>query len=1208
MKNLLFAFALGSAFTLFTETSSTRAGDLIISEFMAGNASSIADEDGDFSDWVEVFNSGNSTLSLEGWYLTDTAKNLKKWQFPAVEVSAGRPLLVFASEKNRADPARQLHTNFKLGTQGQYLALVRPNGTSLEFEFAPVYPKQVDDVSYGVAMDSASSLLVTSEAPAKFLVPVDGSLGLSWTEAAFDDSSWTAATLGIGYDRKTRTTYDSLIKTDVRLAMDGISSSAYLRVPFTVGDPSSVNSLLLRMKYDDGFVAYLNGKEVARRNAAASLSWNSKASAPHLDSSAIVFEQFNISTQAASLVEGANVLAIQGLNDNPKGNDFLIVPELEAIHVNAVHGGSKQYFDEPTPGWVNSTGAPGIADEAQYSHESGTYSAPITLTLTASSPAAVIHYTVDRSPPTEASPVYLAPISIENTTVVRTKVFQPGLIPSPSSTRTYVELDPSVSDFSSNLPLVIINNFSRAISEDPRTPVHLGIMDVDKATGRSTLTSTPSFIGNAGIKIRGSSSLQFPKKSYSVELWDERNSDVGAPILGFPKESDWILYAPYTDKTLMRDVLAYEWSNNMGRFAVHTRFVELFLSPGPTVKRGDYQGVYVFMEKIKRGHDRVDIHRLDASQTEEPEISGGYILKIDRLDPGDSGFTTKGGRLLAWVYPKEREATAAQKAYIKGYMDQFETALNGQNFKDPNVGYEKYIDVDSFIDQHILVELTKNIDGFRLSTFMFKDREGKLQMGPAWDFNLTLGNANYLDGWKPEGWYHDLISGADYAWWPRLFQDPAFVQRYRARWAALRPNQFSEATLLASVDGHAQLLAEAQVRNYQRWHILGTYVWPNQFIGKTFDEELGFMRGWIKGRVAWIDSQFVAAPKFAKDGGSIDPGFALTMTAPAGTILYTLNQSDPRLADGGISPNALTYTGPVILNENTRVRARVSVGAMWSTLKEATFVVAPPPLTITEIMYHPQDPAPEGTPYRAEDFEFVELENTGAAPMSLTGVRFTSGITFDFTGSPVTSLGPGEYVLVVKNLEAFKSRYHADGLKIAGEFPRNLSNARATFALLGALDEPILRFAYDSAWYPDSNGGGYSLVLVDDHGPRESWGTKESWRTSTNIGGSPGAADAGGTPGGLQLPGDANQDGQFNLSDAISILRRLAGGAPEPPPCDGATIAEGANVTLLDLDGNAQVNITDAIQVLNYLFKEGPPPALGRSCVRITGCPSVCVQ
>ena len=281
---------------------------------------------------------------------------------------------------------------------------------------------------------------------------------------------------------------------------------------------------------------------------------------------------------------------------------------------------------------------------------------------------------------------------------------------------------------------------------------------------------------------------------------------------------------------------------------------------------------------------------------------------------------------------------------------------------------------------------------------------------------------------------------------------------------------------------------------------------------------------------------------------------------------------------------------------------------MWSTLKEATFVVAPPPLTITEIMYHPQDPAPEGTPYRAEDFEFVELENTGAAPMSLTGVRFTSGITFDFTGSPVTSLGPGEYVLVVKNLEAFKSRYHADGLKIAGEFPRNLSNARATFALLGALDEPILRFAYDSAWYPDSNGGGYSLVLVDDHGPRESWGTKESWRTSTNIGGSPGAADAGGTPGGLQLPGDANQDGQFNLSDAISILRRLAGGAPEPPPCDGATIAEGANVTLLDLDGNAQVNITDAIQVLNYLFKEGPPPALGRSCVRITGCPSVCVQ
>lgn len=1204
MKNLQFVLAVGAVLACFGVTRS-RASDLIISEIMADNASTIADEDGDFSDWVEIYNTSDAPVSLAGWYLTDTTKNLKRWQFPAVELGAGKPLLVFASEKNRVDPSRELHTNFKLSTEG-YLALVGANGTSVVYDLAPAYPKQIEDVSYGSGMDSTSTLLVASNAQAKVFVPADASLGLSWTEAAFDDAAWTAGATGIGYDRKTRTTFDPLIKTDVRTAMDGINPTVYIRVPFTVDDPAAVNSLNLRMKYDDGFIAYLNGKEVVRRGAPASPAWNSRALTPRVDSSAVVFEEYNITAQAL-LTQGPNVLAIQGLNDNVKGNDFLIFPELEAVHVSAVHTDPKEFFSAATPGSANSTGALGVTEKPQFSHASGSYVEPLSLTLTSSTPAAVIHYTLDRTPPTEASPTYTDPLPIANTTVVRARAFAPASVPSSSVTRTFVELDASVTDFSSNLPLVVINTFGKTIPEDPRLPVHIGFMDIDKITGRSSLTSAPNFIGNAGVKVRGSSSLQFPKKSFSVELWDERNTDRDASILGFPKESDWILYAPYTDKTLMRDVLAYEWSNNMGRWAPGTKFVEVFVSGAAKVKRGDYQGVYVLIEKIKKGKDRVDIHRLFSSQTTEPDVSGGYILKIDRLDPGDSGFATKTGRVLAWVYPKEREATPAQKAYIKGYMDQFETALNGPNFKDPNIGYAKYIDVDSFIDQHLLVEFTKNIDGFRLSTYMFKDREGKLNMGPAWDFNLTLGNANYLDGWKPDGWYHSLISGTDYSWWPRLFQDPAFVQRYQARWAALRPDQFSSSTLLSSVDAHVNLLGEAQDRNYQKWHILGTYVWPNQFIGKTYAEEITFMKGWIDGRIAWIDSQFLAGPRLNKDGGAIDRGFQLTMTAPAGDIIYTLNQSDPRLPDGAISPEAVTYNGPVTLNENTRVRARVHVGAMWSLLKESTFVVDTPALAITEIMYHPQDPAPDGTTFRAEDFEYVEIENTGAAPLSLSGVRFTGALTFDFTGSSVASLGPGEFAVVVKNLDAFKSRYDAAGMKIAGEFPRNLANGRGTFTLTGALDELILKFGYDGAWYPEANGAGYSLVLVDAASPRETWGQKESWRLSAAIGGSPGVADSGGSPGGLQLPGDANQDGKFNMTDAISLLRSLVGQSIEPPPCDGATIGEGANVTLLDIDGNAAVNITDAIQILNYLFKEGTPPVLGRSCVRMNGCPSVCI-
>ncbi len=1201
---LLFLVASGVA-------AAVRADDLLITEFQAVNETTILDEDGEYTDWIEIYNAGAEPVNLAGWFLTDDPADLAKWTFPETNLAPGRFLLVFASEKDRSRPGRELHANFRLDPDGEFLALVRPDKVTLASQFAPKYILQAAGVSYGVPMESAASALVPSGAPAKTFIPADASLAETWTDALFDDAAWIAGETGIGFDKKTTPTYNDLIKTNVEAQMFKINATAYVRIPFEVADLAALGAVLLKMKYEDGFVAYLNGTEVARRNVPAVLTWNSRAPARRLEKDAALFEVFNLAPSLPLLRAGTNVLAIHGLNDSSTSatSDFLVLPEVESLKVTSVQTGTFRFFDAPTPGLPNpSQGFSAVAPAPEFSLPSGTYANAISVELR-SSPQAVIHYTIDRTEPTEASPVYAAPLAIENTTMVRARIFESGILPGPIVSSTYVMLAANVKDASSNLPIMVVEMFGRSITEDPLSLAFVTFHE--NPAGRTAIADAPFLASRAGIKKRGSSSLGFPKNNFALEIWDEKNRDRDVEILDMARESDWILHGPYSDKTLMRNYLTYDWSNQFGRWAVRCRFVELYLNQaGTKVDANDYWGVYVFMEKIKRGDQRLDLKKLHASETSAPEITGGYILKNDRLDPGDSGLLTRRGLRLAYVYPKEKEGTAAQKAYIKGFLDELETALYGADFKNPDTGYAKYIDVGSFIDQHILVELTKNIDGYRLSAFMFKDREGKLNMGPAWDYNLSLGNADYLDGWNPVGWYYPLLGNPaqEYPWYPRLFQDPAFLEKYKERWIALRGDVVKTGKLLQQIDDLASYLDEAQQRNFLKWRTLGTYVWPNKFIGRTYAEEIGFMKGWLRDRIAWMDSTFVSPPVFSKAGGAVEPGFQLTITAPAGDIYYTLNGGDPRSADEAPSADSLAYNPAdgITITANTRVRVRVKVGFIWSILKEATFITQVPPLVIAEIMYNPAPP-PEGSTYRAVDFEFIEVQNVGDQPFDLKGVRFTKGITFDFTGSAVESLAPGELAVVVKKRVAFETRYDTTGMMIAGEYTLDLSDTRESVAIKGALDEIITDFAYQDAWYPETDGQGRSLVLVDPHGPRDAFGVKETWRASGELNGSPGKEDVA-PAGGLQRPGDVSQDGQLNLTDAISLLRYLFQGLLAALPCEGGTPQDPASRMLSDADGDGSVNLTDAVAILRYLFQEGTPPALGVSCVRVAGCPDVCVE
>jgi CotH kinase protein/Chitobiase/beta-hexosaminidase C-terminal domain/Fn3 associated len=576
-----------------------------------------------------------------------------------------------------------------------------------------------------------------------------------------------------------------------------------------------------------------------------------------------------------------------------------------------------------------------------FSPMGGIYRSELSVEIHAKTTSGKIRYTLDGSDPTESSREYSGPISIGSTTLVQAKTFEAGVAPSVTVGRTYTILDSKLADFTSNLPLVVINAFGQPITK--QNPISASLRIIDPGTQRSSLTSTGGFDGRCEIKLRGFSSLRLEKHSFTVKTRDDSGQTLHTSILGLPKDSDWVLYAPYSDKTLMRDVLAYELSNKMGHWAARTRFVEVFVNRyGGKLSKRDYVGVYVFEEKIKRGKERVNIQKLTPEDNTEPNITGGYIFKRDHVmgpmegpfgffgqnqtsPSGDgTGFTTSRGMHLFYVEPKEKAITPAQKAYLSRYMNQLERALYGPNFTSPTDGYAQYLDVDSFIDQFWIAELSKNIDAFRYSCFMCKDRGGKLRLEPIWDWNLSFGNANYHQGWMPEQWYWRLLRENEVSWFRRLSQDPEFVQRLTDRWAELRRGVFAPESILKRVDQMAEQLSEAQARNFQRWQILGQPINPNWYVGESYEDEVTWMKNWIQERIAWIDAQFVPPPMLSHAGEKI------ALESSGGQVFYTSDGTDPRLPGGELSPKAHEYSEPIILTQATQLFARTRAGQKWS--------------------------------------------------------------------------------------------------------------------------------------------------------------------------------------------------------------------------------------------------------------------------------------
>ena len=376
------------------------------------------------------------------------------------------------------------------------------------------------------------------------------------------------------------------------------------------------------------------------------------------------------------------------------------------------------------------------------------------------------------------------------------------------------------------LPALSVTTAGKADIVDKETYLDAD-MTLTPTDGSAPVTATLQ------IKGHGNSTWGLPKKSYRLKLNDK------AGLLGMPKDKNWVLIANYSDKTLLRNRTAFQLSRRLGMaWTPRIQPVELTLN-------GVYMGAYDLVEEVRVDKNRVNVTEIDDTTSGDP-ADGGYLVEVNELM--DDNVCWRTTRKVAFCIKDPDPSTPGQAAYIKDYIQTAEDALFSGNLTNPTTGYANYIDVDSLIDWYLIEELFKNTDsGFLSSVYIYKDKGGKLTFGPVWDFDISAGNTDYIDS-TPQGFWTDKAS-----WIARLKQaDPTFEARVRARWKAIKAKEID--TLPAYIDARAAELAGAEQRNFNRWPIIGVYVWPNAYVGTSYQDEVDHLKTWLTQRTAWMDA------------------------------------------------------------------------------------------------------------------------------------------------------------------------------------------------------------------------------------------------------------------------------------------------------------------------------------------------------------------
>lgn len=577
---------------------------------------------------------------------------------------------------------------------------------------------------------------------------------------------------------------------------------------------------------------------------------------------------------------------------------------------------ARVYFSVPTPGAANN---PSVAIPT-FSVPGKVFAGTLQVSLSDATPGAVIHYTTDNSVPTASSPVYSAPLSLTQSTPLRVMATASGYTSSPVTSQTYERVDSTITSVQNqNLPVILINTYGGTINDQNFTGGSATVMNTLNGN-TDLLNGVADYQGRIGIHIRGSTSEAYAKQQYAIELWDETNNDKKASLLGMPSESDWVLYDPFTETSLMQNQLAYKWANETGHYASRTQFVEVYMSTAGNTHvsntqtlnySSNYLGVYILEEKVKIDSNRVDIDTPISSTNP----NGGFIIQQDRYS-GSDYFTTPKGVHMVLQDPDE----VALETPIANAWDAFENALfsTGTDWETPGKAnyYGNYIDINSFVDYYLLNEMTRNIDAFWLSTFYNKapdtvvngtvTQRGLISAGPVWDFNLALGAANYNASADSDGWDTNTLSpypGApgvsgfnpQDAYFQRLLADPNFVQAISDRWNQLRAGVFSTTKLMSDIDADVSTLSDNTgvypvganptgttsplMRNFQKWQILGVYQTTQGMYDPagSWIQDVNLMKNWLTARVNWMDSQFIPPPVLTP-GGKYGTSVPVTMT------------------------------------------------------------------------------------------------------------------------------------------------------------------------------------------------------------------------------------------------------------------------------------------------------------------------------------------
>lgn len=391
----------------------------------------------------------------------------------------------------------------------------------------------------------------------------------------------------------------------------------------------------------------------------------------------------------------------------------------------------------------------------------------------------------------------------------------------------------------STLPIIKIDTKNAVILDEPKIEAEMGI--ISNSNKKNNVNDVfNNYQGKIAIEIRGGTSQTFAQKSYGFKTIDENGKSKNVSLLNLPEENEWILYGPYVDKTLIRNNLVYQLGREMGLIASKTEFCELVIN-------GDYRGIYVLMQKIKVSKEMVNISKND-------DKIESFILKIDKgyddgwhsnypLNPKISNKT-----YYRYYYPKKRDLNIEQKKYIITYLNNFESAIYNDKFNE----LTQIVDINSFVDYFIINEFTKNIDAYRLSTYLYKDKDAKLKMGPIWDYNFSLGLPNYNNGNSPNGWVYNSTIFIPF-WWRTLMRNQQFKDLVKNRWNFLRKNILLNQHIESIIDSEISKIRIPYKRHSQKWIIEGTNLSPNQFNGKTFNDDVLYLKDWIEKRIDWLD-------------------------------------------------------------------------------------------------------------------------------------------------------------------------------------------------------------------------------------------------------------------------------------------------------------------------------------------------------------------